>query len=64
MSVEDTAALFGLRPETVKTRVHRARLRLQASLNRHMGPMVPEAFAFDGARCANITSRVLERLQM
>jgi RNA polymerase sigma-70 factor (ECF subfamily) len=62
MSVEETAALFGLRPETVKTRVHRARLRLQASLDQHLGPMVPEAFAFEGARCARITARVLARL--
>ena len=31
MSVEETAELFGLRPETVKTRVHRARVRLRAT---------------------------------
>jgi len=62
MSVEETAVLFGLRPETVKTRVHRARRRLRAELDRHLGPMVPEAFGFDGARCANITARVLARL--
>ena len=62
MSVEETAELFGLRPETVKTRVHRARLRLRADIDRQMGPMVPEAFAFDGERCASITARVLARL--
>ena len=62
MSVEETATLFGLRPETVKTRVHRARLRLQASLDRQIGPFVPSAFAFEGARCARITERVLARI--
>jgi RNA polymerase sigma-70 factor (ECF subfamily) len=32
MSVEETAALFNLKPETVKTRLHRARAKLRESL--------------------------------
>ena len=62
MSVEETAALFGLRPETVKTRVHRARVRLRADLGRELGPSLNEAFSFDGERCARITARVIARL--
>lgn len=62
LSVEETARLFDLRPETVKTRVHRARVRLRASLERSVGP-VAEAYAFDGARCAGITASVLARMQ-
>jgi RNA polymerase sigma-70 factor (ECF subfamily) len=62
LSVEETAELFGLRPETVKTRVYRARARLRASLEARLGPAVREAFAFDGARCDRLTAAVVARL--
>jgi RNA polymerase sigma-70 factor (ECF subfamily) len=64
LTVEETAALFDLRPETVKTRVHRARVRLRASLERSLGPAVTETFAFDGQRCADITDAVLLRMRV
>jgi RNA polymerase sigma-70 factor (ECF subfamily) len=63
LSIEETADLFGLRPETVKTRVHRARVRLRASLETQMGPAVRESFAFDGARCDRLTEAVILRLR-
>ena len=63
MSVEETADLFGLRPETVKTRVHRARRRLRAGLSRQLGDSLSEAFSFDGERCARITRAVIHRLR-
>ena len=63
LSVEETAELFGLRPETVKTRVHRARARLRANLEARLGPAVREAFAFDGIRCDRLTAAVIERLR-
>jgi RNA polymerase sigma-70 factor (ECF subfamily) len=56
--------LFGLRPETVKTRVHRARARLRASLESTIGSTVNEAFAFDGARCQRMTDAVVRRLDL
>jgi RNA polymerase sigma-70 factor (ECF subfamily) len=62
LSIEETAELFGLRPETVKTRVHRARARLRASLESTLGSTVNEAFAFDGARCQRLTDAVVRRL--
>jgi RNA polymerase sigma-70 factor (ECF subfamily) len=62
LSIEETAELFGLRPETVKTRVHRARTRLRASLEKTLGSTVNEAFAFDGARCQRMTDAVVSRL--
>jgi RNA polymerase sigma-70 factor (ECF subfamily) len=64
LSVEETATLFDLRPETVKTRVHRARARLRASLARSLGPAVTASFAFDGPRCARVTDTVLMRLRV
>lgn len=63
LSVEETAVLFDLRPETVKTRVHRARARLKADLTRHLGPLVTGAFAFDGARCSRMTEQVMADLR-
>jgi RNA polymerase sigma-70 factor (ECF subfamily) len=62
MSVEETAALFGLRPETVKTRLHRARKLLREALEAQVGAALCDAFPFDGARCGRMTEKVLKRL--
>jgi RNA polymerase sigma-70 factor (ECF subfamily) len=62
MSVEETADLFGLRPETVKTRLHRARRLLREALEKQAGPIMTNAFPFDGWRCEQTTNKVLERL--
>lgn len=62
LSVEETADLLGLRPETVKTRVHRARARLRASIEQEVGSSATSAFAFDGERCRRTTDAVIKRL--
>jgi len=62
MSVEETASHLGLRPETVKTRLHRARRLLRQSLDRTLSSAVSDVFPCAGARCARITEAVLERL--
>lgn len=62
MSVEETAALLGLKPETVKTRLHRARRLLRAQLDRQIGPLLLDAFPFAGRRCERLTSAVLRHL--
>lgn len=64
MSIEDTAELLGIRPETVKTRLHRARALLRAKLERDLGPSLPETFPFAGERCQRMTSSVLARLKL
>ena len=64
MSIEETAALFGLRTETVKTRLHRARKLLRDALEKQVGPVLTDAFPFDGARCARMSNKVLERLDL
>ena len=64
MSIEDTAELLGIRPETVKTRLHRARTLLKAKLEHDIGPSLTESFPFEGERCERITSSVLERLRV
>ena len=64
MSIEDTAELLAIRPQTVKTRLHRARILLRAKLERDLGPLLTETFPFGGERCARMTSSVLERLRL
>ncbi len=61
-SVEETAQVLGLRPETVRTRLHRARRLLRAALDARLGDALRDTFPFDGARCARLADRVLERL--
>jgi RNA polymerase sigma-70 factor, ECF subfamily len=62
MSVEETAQLFGLRAETVKTRLHRARALLRDALKKHIDSALTDAFPFEGLRCERMTSAVLQRL--
>ncbi|UHQ20815.1 RNA polymerase sigma factor [Lysobacter sp. KIS68-7] len=61
-SVEETAACLGLKPETVKTRLHRARRMLRAALHDTLATTVTEAFPFLGARCDRMTHTVLARI--
>jgi RNA polymerase sigma-70 factor (ECF subfamily) len=62
MSIEETAEAFGIVPETVKTRLHRARRLLRRALERHIGPVLGDAFPFAGQRCERLTATVLDRL--
>ena len=62
MNVEETAEILGLKPETVKTRLHRARNLLRDNVERKIGPVVMEAFPFAGKRCERLTEAVLKRL--
>ncbi len=61
LSVEETAEALGVREETVKVRVHRAK----AWLRHHLGERLPEladAFVFDRRRCDRVASRVVAAL--
>ena len=62
MNVEETADILGLKPETVKTRLHRARTMLRDKIEKKIGPVVMEAFPFAGKRCERLTGAVLKRL--
>lgn len=64
LSVAETAEALALRPETVKTRFHRARNALQASLTARIGDELPAMFQFAGARCDRIVAAVLEKLDL
>jgi len=62
MNVEETAEILGLKPETVKTRLHRARSMLRENVEKKIGPVVMDAFPFAGKRCERLTTAVLKRL--
>jgi RNA polymerase sigma-70 factor (ECF subfamily) len=64
MNVEETAEILDLKPETVKTRLHRARTMLRTSVEKKIGPVVMEAFPFAGKRCERLTNAVLARLDL
>jgi RNA polymerase sigma-70 factor (ECF subfamily) len=62
MNVEETAEILKLKPETVKTRLHRARAMLRDNVEKKIGPVAMEAFPFAGRRCERLTDAVLRRL--
>jgi RNA polymerase sigma-70 factor, ECF subfamily len=62
MNVEETAEILDIKPETVKTRLHRARAMLRENVEKKIGPVVMEAFPFAGKRCERLTEAVLKRL--
>jgi len=61
-SIEETAALLGIRGETVKTRLHRAKRLLQEELRERAEAALGGAFPFLGRRCERVTEAVLLRL--
>jgi RNA polymerase sigma-70 factor (ECF subfamily) len=62
MNVEETAEILGIPPETVKTRLHRARKLVREQLDKQIGPVLMDAFPFAGKRCERVTEAVLRRL--
>ncbi|MEZ5566668.1 MAG: RNA polymerase sigma factor [Gammaproteobacteria bacterium] len=61
-SVEETATQLSIKPETVKTRLFRARRLLRTALHDRLSNTMDEAFPFLGKRCARITDAVMARL--
>jgi len=64
LSNDQTAELLGLRPETVRTRLHRARRLIRRQVDEQIGPVLLNAFPFAGHRCARLTSTVMDRLHL
>ena len=59
MTVEATADALGLKPATVKTRLLRARRRLQDALAPELKSVLADSFAFAGGDCEALTERVV-----
>jgi RNA polymerase sigma-70 factor, ECF subfamily len=64
LSVEDTAEALAILPATVKTRLYRARARLQQALAPEVKGVFSGSFPFAGADCAALTERVLAALNI
>ena len=62
LTVEETAAVLGIPPATVRSRLFRARSLLREALASRMDLACEEAFAFAGERCDRIVANVLKRL--
>lgn len=63
LSVEDTADQLELRPETVRTRLHRARRLLRKALESQLQTGLAGAYPFLGVRCEAMTEKVVARLK-
>ena len=62
LSVEDTAEALGIPEATVKTRLLRARRKLQEALAPEVHGALNGTFPFAGADCAALTERVMAKL--
>lgn len=62
LSVEDTAQVLGIVEGTVKTRLLRARRKLQDMLAPEVKTALSGTFPFAGADCVALTERVLKQL--
>ncbi|RWN55906.1 MAG: RNA polymerase sigma factor [Mesorhizobium sp.] len=62
LRIDETAELLDVRPETVKTRLHRARALVRKALADQIGPVLLDAFPFAGRRCERLTAAVMQRL--
>jgi RNA polymerase sigma-70 factor, ECF subfamily len=63
MNIEETAALLDLKPETVKTRLFRARKLMREAIEKELSGAFAALFPFDGARCADMADRVVVALK-
>jgi RNA polymerase sigma-70 factor (ECF subfamily) len=63
LSVEETAQVLDLNPQTVRTRFLRARRKLQERLQRELKLTFGEMLPFAGARCDRLIQRVLALLE-
>jgi RNA polymerase sigma-70 factor (ECF subfamily) len=63
MSGAETAECLGIPEETVKTRLHRARGRLQQLLITSIEPGLPQLYPFHLSRCDRVVAAVFARIR-
>jgi RNA polymerase sigma-70 factor (ECF subfamily) len=63
LSTEETADYLSIKPETVKTRLFRARKLLRTALEQRLAPAFADIFPFDGMRCVHMADRVVASLK-
>lgn len=62
MDTAGTAVALDITEETVKTRLHRARMLLRKQLYAEIGNSSKEAFAFHAIRCDRVVKNVFDRI--
>jgi RNA polymerase sigma-70 factor (ECF subfamily) len=63
LSAEETAEQLEIKPETVNTRLFRARRQLREKLADQLGSTLSGLFPFDGERCVHMADRVVADLK-
>lgn len=63
LTTEETANFLGIKPQTVKTRLFRARRQIRETLAVRLSPVFSEVFPFDGQRCVDMAGRVVAVLK-
>jgi RNA polymerase sigma-70 factor, ECF subfamily len=58
-NVEETANVLGIKAETVRTRLHRARNMLRERLGEQFAAVLKDVFPFERARCDALVGRLL-----
>lgn len=64
LNIEETALLLGIKPQTVKTRLHRARSIVRQELDQQIGPLLLNVFPFAGRRCERLTAATMKLLNL
>jgi RNA polymerase sigma-70 factor (ECF subfamily) len=62
MNQAETAECLGLKEETVKTRLHRARRQIESHLLARAGQGLRTAYSFGDSRCTRVVTNVMQRL--
>jgi RNA polymerase sigma-70 factor (ECF subfamily) len=63
LSADETAAQLSIKPETVNTRLFRARRLLRTAIEEQLAPSFTGLFPFDGERCVHMADRVVVGLK-
>jgi RNA polymerase sigma-70 factor (ECF subfamily) len=63
LSADETATQLDIKPETVNTRLFRARRLLRAAIEDRLTSAVGTLFPFDGERCVHMADRVVADLR-
>ncbi len=63
LSIEEAAAVLDVKPETIKTRLHRARRLMRSAIEDRLKGEFAALFPFDGERCVHMADRVLQSLR-
>jgi RNA polymerase sigma-70 factor (ECF subfamily) len=59
VSVDETANILAIKPETVRTRLHRARRMLRDSLGEQFAAVLKDVFPFERPRCDALVRKLL-----